>query len=117
MSRPVAVAPTAVAPVAGYRGEAERLKIRSEQVDAFVAASREVVRDLRRLQVQRQSEWSLDLDQQTRLESEERYDADRKAVVARLDPFLDGREAHRAFRDQIDTWAATVWTREQGGYR
>lgn len=115
-SRPAAAAP-AVAPAAGLRGDAERLKIRSDQVEAFVAASREVIRELRRLQVQRQSEWSVEADRQTRLEWEERFDADRRAAVARLDPFLDGREAHQAFREQIDTWAATAWTREQGVYR
>jgi hypothetical protein len=98
------------------RQAAERLKIRAEEVDAFMAASREVVRDLRRIQVQRQSEWSVELDQQARLEWEERYDADRRAAVARLDPFLDGGERHREFREQIDTWAATLWAREQGVY-
>jgi hypothetical protein len=116
--RAMTVAP---APVAAeqepVRRTAERLKIRTDEVESFVAASRDVARELRRIQVQRQSEWSLDVDQETRLEWEERYDADRRAAVARLDPFLDGGEAHREFRDQIETWAATVWAREQGVYR
>lgn len=111
----VAAAPTASAePV---RRTAERLKIRPEEVEAFVVESRDVVRELRRIQVQRQSEWSVDLDQQTRLEWEERYDTDRRAAVARLDRFLDGGQGHREFREQIDTWAATLWAREQGVYR
>jgi len=118
---PVVTAAPVPAPVAAVkepvRRTAERLKIRPDQVDAFVAASREVAGELRRIQVQRQSEWSLEVDQETRLEWEERYDADRRSAVARLDPFLDGGEGHREFREQIETWAATLWAREQGVYR
>ena len=114
----VTAAPLPGAPVKEpVRRTAERLKIRAEEVEAFVAASREVASELRRIQVQRQSEWSLDVDQETRLEWEERYDADRRSAVARLDPFLDRGEGHRAFREQIETWAATLWAREQGVYR
>jgi len=116
-ARPVPAAPApAAAPVDPVRRTADRLKVRSEDVDAFVAASRNVVRDLRRLQVQRQSEWELEVDQQIRLEWEERFDADREEVLERLDPFL-GAEARREFREQVDTWAATLWAREQGVYR
>ena len=116
--RVVAAAPTPVAAVPEpVRQTAARLRIPADEVEAFVAAARDVARELRRIQVQRQSEWSLDVDQQTRLEWEERYDADRRAAVARLDPFLDGGEAHRDFRGQIETWAATLCAREQGGYR
>jgi hypothetical protein len=118
--RMAAVAPASMPPaptVEPFRQTAERLKIRPEQVADFVAASREVVRELRRIQLQRQSEWSVDVDQQTRLEWEERYDADRRAAVARLDPFLDGGESHREFLDRMETWAATVWARDQGVYR
>src|SRR5689334_25339966 len=81
-ARPAAAlpAPAAAAPVGEpFRRTAERLQIRPQEVDAFVAASRELVRELRRIRVQRQSEWSVELDQQARLEWEERYDADRPA--------------------------------------
>jgi len=120
MVRPVAAALVAPAPrttADPVRQSAERLGIAPTEVDAFAATAREVVHDLRRLQLQRQSEWSLEVDQQTRLEWEERYDADRRTAVARLDRFLDGGEGHREFRDRIETWAATVWAREQGVYR
>ena len=96
----------------GPSADRRAAKIRPDEVESFVSASREVVRELRRLQIQWQSEWSIELDQQARLEWEERYDADRSAAVGRLEPFLDGGERHREFREQIDTWAATVCARE-----
>ena len=108
-----AVVPAPVAPSPAedpMRRTAERLGIRPEERDAFVSAARETVCDLRRIQVRRQSEWSLEADRQTRLEWEERYDAERKGAIERLDRFLDGAECHREFRDQIDTWAARIST-------
>ena len=92
------------------RKTAERLALRPEEIDAFVSTARSVVGELRQIQLRRQSEWTVEVDQQTRLEWEERYDADRKAAVERLDRFLDGGEVHRHFRDQIDTWAARIST-------
>ena len=39
-----------------------------------------------------------------------------EAALARLEPFLDQRERHREFREQVDTWASTVWAVSQGVY-
>jgi hypothetical protein len=97
------------------RRTAEYLEV--GQVDAFVAAAQDAVAGLQRARARRQQDLSAaDPSVQTSIDSDASYETEREAALARLEPFLDQRERHREFREQADTWAASVWAASQGGY-
>ena len=98
-----------------FRSTAERLEVvRSEE---FIAVSRDAAAMLHRAQVRRQRDLSApDPGLQAAIDADAAYESAREEAMARLEPFLDQRTSHREFRQQIDTWAATVWAASQGVY-
>lgn len=74
------------------------------ETDSFFPALREAGAEMRQLQARRQLEWAVEVDQQTRLEWTERYDAERQALLERLQPFAAGLP--REILDDFDTWAS-----------
>ena len=97
------------------RRTAETLKIR--EAEAFTVAAQEAVAILQRARSKRQQELSVASPEvQVSIDSDLAYEAERQAALDRLEPFLDQSEAHRQFRENLETWAATVWARSQGVY-
>jgi len=86
--------------------------------DEFAVAAQEVVLRLHRAQARRQHELSVaSPDVQVSIDSDVTYEQERQAALERLEPFLDQSGAHQEFRENLETWAATTWTRSQGIYR
>ena len=97
------------------RRTAETLKIR--KADAFTVAAQEAVSILQRARTKRQQDLSAASPEvQVSIDSDLAYESERQAALDRLEPFLDQSEAHRQFRKNLETWAATIWARSQGVY-
>jgi hypothetical protein len=87
----------------------------SSQAAAFTVAAQDAVAQLHRAHVRRQEDWSVPSPEvQVSIDSDVTYESERQAALDRLEPFLDQSPAHREFRDNFETWAATVWARSQG---
>lgn len=107
------------------RATARHLALDPTTMEGFVRAAQGAIADLEQGQRIRQVDLSTPIPDRTPLEvqveisrrADERYDAVRQRALSRLEPFLGAFPGHEQFREEIETWAATVTALANGNDR